>query len=155
MIEHAMAEAGRVADLMCAMEMRIAGLKDGDHLLEQTEARLGRLEEVDAETTAQLERKEQLRDELGRELMPLETEVRVVTESARHQMEASKTSRSSGQICARSSAKRSLPSGGQWRRALYSKGPWTRFEGWRRSWPGSPAGFRKLRARPRYVVRPP
>ena len=87
MIAHAVAEAGRVADLVCAMEARIAKLKDGDHLLEQTEARLGRLEEVAAETTAQLERKEQLREELGR----LETEVQTLTESGRRQVEASKT----------------------------------------------------------------
>jgi len=86
MIDHAVVEAGRVADLIRAMEMRIAKLKDGDHLLEQTEARLGRLEEMSAETTAQLERREQLRDELGRELRRLETEVQIVTESARRQV---------------------------------------------------------------------
>ena len=86
MIDHAMVEAGRVADLIGAMEIRIATLKDGDQLLEQTEARLGRLEQVAAETTAQLERREQLRDELGRELRRLETELQSVTESARRQV---------------------------------------------------------------------
>jgi hypothetical protein len=83
-IDHAVVEAGRVADLICAMEMRIAKLKDWD-LLEQAEARLGRLQEVSVETTAQLERREQLRDELGRELRRLETQVQIATESAGRQ----------------------------------------------------------------------
>jgi hypothetical protein len=90
MIEHAMVEAGRVADLLGAMDTRMATLKDGDHLLEQAEARLGRLEEVAAETTAQLERREQLKEELGREQVRLETDVQILTESGRRQVEASR-----------------------------------------------------------------
>jgi hypothetical protein len=85
MIERAVVEAGRVAELVGAMETRIAKLKDGDHLLAQTEARLLRLENVAAETTAQLQRSERLRDELGRELVRLKTEVHRLTESAPRQ----------------------------------------------------------------------
>ena len=39
MIERAVVEAGRVAGLVDALDTRLAGLKDGDHLLELTEAR--------------------------------------------------------------------------------------------------------------------
>lgn len=91
MIEHAVAEAGRVAGLVDAMETRMATLKDGNHLLDQTEARLQRLEALAADMAAQLERREQLRVELGRELVRLESEVQILTESGRRQVEASKT----------------------------------------------------------------
>jgi len=83
MIERAVAEAGRVAVLVDALETRLAKLKDGDHLLELTEARFGRLEEVAAETTAQFQRRDRLRDELGLELARQEMEVQVLTESGR------------------------------------------------------------------------
>jgi len=83
MIERAVVEAGRVAELMGAMETRIAALKDGNLLIELTETRLRRLEEVAAETTAQFQRRDRLRDELGLELARLEMEVQVLTESGR------------------------------------------------------------------------
>jgi DNA repair exonuclease SbcCD ATPase subunit len=66
-------------------------LNDQKEMIEQAEARLGRLDEVAAETTAQLERREQLKDELGRELARLETDVQIPTESGRRQVEASRT----------------------------------------------------------------
>jgi hypothetical protein len=87
MIERAVVEAGRAAGLVDALDTRLAKLKDGDHLLELTEARFGRLEEVAAETTAQFQRKDRLRDELGLELVRLEMEVQILTESDRRLQE--------------------------------------------------------------------
>jgi len=85
LIERAAVEAGRVAGLVGAMETRMAALKDADHLREQTEARLDRLETAAADTTAQLQRSERLRDELRREVVRLETEVQILAESAQRQ----------------------------------------------------------------------
>jgi hypothetical protein len=89
-IEHAVVEAGRVADLVDALDARMATLKDGNDLLDRAEAQRQRLDAVTAETAAQLERREQLRNELARELVRVEAEVQSVAESSRRQVEVSK-----------------------------------------------------------------
>ena len=69
--------------------------------------------------------------------MRVETEVQVVTESARRQIEVVEARVGRLGNLRVQPEKRSLPSGSQWRRALHSRAPWTRFEGLPRSWPGS------------------
>ena len=75
-----------------AEEVAIKGqtLNGQKETIEQAEVKLGRLEGVAAETAAQLERGELLRDELGREMVRLETEVQALCESAQRQVDASR-----------------------------------------------------------------
>lgn len=87
-IECALLDAGRVADMVRAMEARVANLQEGNQLIAQKEAILRQMEQIAIETTEHLEQREQLGDEVGRQLARFEREVQALIESARSDVEA-------------------------------------------------------------------